>query len=198
MYTQPSVIVMLDIESLDIKPNAIVTQMAALGWHTEDPDAEFIQPVQSFLPIQPQQELIPARTIRGSTIIWWMKQESAARERFQESDGEDFDELMALGRHFVSRVQRMIDEAGPEGNYEVYARGPQFDVVVIESLLNQLGLKAPWKYDKVRDLRTLMALAGISTADVPQLAGQVTHDALWDCKYQKACYLEATRVLRSR
>ena len=190
----PKIGIMLDIESLALGPDCVITQLGLVGWYLDDPEAEFIQPVHHFLPIDPQQELIPPRKIRGNTIIWWMKQEAAAREKFQESDSEDFVELQALVRHFCNRLRKMTEE----GPYELWARGPQFDVTAVESLIQQLGFEVPWTYDSVRDLRTLMALAGVSSDDVAKPVGMIQHHAMWDCKFQIACYHEAMKQLRSR
>jgi hypothetical protein len=187
---------MVDIESLDVSARSIVTQIALYPFHLEEeellPDSLHI-----FLPLQAQMDLIPTRTMSADTFVWWMGQSDDARARFERNTSDDFNELPILMRQFVSRFEKLTHMYG---DYELIARGPQFDVVNIETLLRDCGLKAPWKYDKVVDLRTMCRLAGVSTknGDVPEPHGYVPHDALWDCKYQIAQYFEAKRRLRSR
>ena len=85
-----------------------------------------------------------------------------------------------------------------KGEYEIWARGPQFDIAAVESLMEECGVEVPWVYDSVRDLRTLMAAAGITTDDVPKPEGMIAHHAGWDCIYQIRCYMEANRRMRAR
>lgn len=184
--------IMWDIESLDLVPKAVATQLAFIAYDLDDPET-ILREVEEYLPIQPQLTL--NRTISASTLLWWMKQDDASRSRMQQSDGDDFDELSALVQSVNRKLAQVIAEAD---EYEIWARGPQFDLVVVESLLGDLGQKAPWKYDKVMDLRTTMRLAGIRSADVPMRPGLVAHHALSDCRYQIDCYVESMRRIRAK
>lgn len=184
--------IMWDIESLDLTPKAVATQIAFVAFDLDDPETH-VREVEEYLPIQPQ--LILNRTISASTLIWWMGQDDAARSRFKNSEGDDFDELTALVQS-VNRKYLQVVEGADE--VEVWARGPQFDLVVLESLFGDLGQPVPWKYNQVMDLRTTMKLAGLSSADVPMPAGLVAHHALSDCKYQILCLVEAVRRIGSK
>lgn len=186
-------ILMLDIESLDVGPRSVVTQIALYAFD-QDEGSIMDDCIWSFIPIQPQLDLIRPRTISASTLIWWMRQEEAARKLFERNDDEDFGTLGTLMRHFLREFNRITRGR----TYELWARGPQFDVVNVETLLADLGLKAPWDYGSVRDLRTLMAAAGLRSADVARPEGFIAHQAGWDCRYQIAQYEEAKRHLRAR
>lgn len=193
METSP-VILMFDIESLDVGPRSVVTQIGMYGFDLDDEEI-LPDPVMSYLPIQPQLNLINPRSVSASTIIWWMGQSSNARAGFEQSSGDDFEELASLMRHLVRNFNRLTNNGTLA--YELWARGPQFDIVNIESLLIDVGLPVPWKYNRVRDLRTLMAQANLKTADVPEPKGYVQHHAGWDCRYQLDCYMAARKALRS-
>ena len=186
-------LLMLDIESLDVGPRSVVTQIALYGLDTET-DELLDTHIFSYLPIQPQLDLIHPRTISASTLWWWMQQADEAHAAFEHSTSEDFSELGILMNHFVNQFNFMTRGR----SYQVWARGPQFDAVNVESLLVDCGLKAPWKYNSVRDLRTLMDEAGIHSADVPEPNGFVAHHAAWDARYQLVCLREAQRRLRRR
>lgn len=187
-------ILMMDIESLDTGPNSVVLQIALYGLDGDE-ESLFDSHVHSFFPIQPQLDLIRPRTISAQTLFWWMLQDDAARLKFERNVLEDHEDLEILMRHLTREFNRMTENG--KRDYELWARGPQFDVVNVESLYRDMGMKAPWQYNKVRDLRTLMAQAGLRSDDVPKPTGFVAHNAAWDCKYQIAQYLAARRALRS-
>lgn len=187
-------VVHVDVETLGLTGKCVVTQLAALGVDMDDPEAERRE-VEEYLPIQPQITL--GRIMDASTILYWLgpKVSEEARLRFQRSSGNDMDELTALVQSYHSKVSRLIESAS---YYEVWARGPQFDIVIIESLFNDLGLEAPWAYDRIFDLRTTMNLAGIDKREITPRAGLIEHVALHDCKFQQDCYEEAMRRLRAK
>lgn len=187
-------ILMMDIESLDIGPRSVVTQIALHGLDSDE-DTILDDSVWSHLPIQPQLDLIQPRTISANTLWWWMQQEDESRKQFELNVLEDFETLPVLMRHLTREFNRMTDKYD---DYELWARGPQFDVVNVESLYLDCGMRAPWVYNKVRDLRTLMAAAGINQDDVEKPHGFIAHQANWDNRFQLNCYREAKRNLRAR
>lgn len=191
-YKTPDVLVMADIESLDVGPRSVVSQIGMVFAPAADPET-ILAEVLVYLPIQPQLTL--ERTISASTLAFWMKQGEEARKEFEQNTGDDFDELPALLRH----VNRKFDQIVDGREYELYARGPQFDIVNIESVMSDVALKPAWRYDRVRDLRTVMALAGLRTADVPRDTTRFPeHMAVADCNYQLQCLAEALKHLRAR
>ncbi len=188
----PNLGFMVDIETLGTSTESVVVQLAIQPWIMDDESVK-IAPMFYDIPIGPQLDMIPARSVSADTLGWWMKQSDAARESINFIGG-DFEELKASMLHMIRQFS-VIANGQP---YEVWARGPQFDIAIIESLLRQCGLSAPWEYNTVRDLRTLMALANLSSNDVPKPAGFVAHHALWDAKFQIDCYHEALRRLWSK
>lgn len=190
-------ILMMDIESLDLGPRSVVLQ-AALYALDQDEDSILEDHIWSFFPVQPQLDLIQPRTISATTVWWWMQQDWEARRQFEKNVLEDFEALPILMRHFTREFNRIVDGR----DYLLYARGPQFDVVNMASLYKDVGMAAPWEtpqtYGKVRDLRTIMGEAGLSSGDVPKPHGFVAHQAAWDCRYQLAQFQEARKHLRAR
>lgn len=197
MNIAKNIMIHVDIESLDTGPKSVVTQIAFLAVDADDPDEGFRREAEEYLPVQPQQTL--GRTISFDTILFWMAQDEKAKAKMALSRGNDMDELVANVQSIAYKLQAVIDDVKEMGGtYEIWARGPQFDVVNLETLFESCGAAIPWKYDTVRDLRTTMKLAGVATADVPMPAGLVAHHALSDCKYQLVCYGAAMRSLRAR
>lgn len=182
---------MADIESLDLGPRSIITQVAILVVDQDDPEGEPLRVINEYLPIQPQ--IAMARTWSFSTLNFWMSQDDKSRAGFDRNGGDDLEELLALIRSVNRKVQQEIEGAV---DYELWAKGPQFDIVNMETLMQDAGLDVPWSYNKVRDLRTLMGEADLHTADIKS-DDIVKHVALDDCRFQIRCLVEARRRLRS-
>jgi hypothetical protein len=185
--------IMLDLETLDTGPRSVVTQVGIIAFGLNDPETE-IRRIAEYLPAQPQIDVLK-RTISFATILWWMDQEDAARKRLKDSGSNDLEELQALIRSIHRKVSDLIRSVG-ENNVEVWARGPQFDVVNLESLFIDCGLTVPWRYDTIMDLRTLGRLAELKSDSVGR-EGLIPHVAVEDCKFQIRFYIEAMRHLRS-
>lgn len=191
--TETRIGLMLDLETLDLGPRAVLSQVALIAFPLDDPESE-LRRIDQDLPIQPQITL--GRVMSFDTVLWWMKQEDKARLRFIENTGNDMEELLAFVRSIHRKICEVIQQAGGNQNIELWAKGPQFDVVNLETLFGDCGLDVPWKYDSVMDLRTTMKLAGIRTADVDS-TGITPHVAISDCKFQIRCYAEAMKHLRA-
>lgn len=189
----PSVGIMLDIETLDTGPRSVIMQLAAVPFDFDEEEILHNKVFTIHLPIQPQLDLLRPRTISASTLAFWMEQSDTAKDIFSRCDIPDFESLRDGVSAFVYQFSRMIKNV----EYEVWARGPQFDITNIESLLVDLGFTAPWKYDKVRDLRTFMSAAGVTTKNVLRPESLPVHDAYSDCVYQIQCLFEAKRLLRA-
>lgn len=183
---------MLDIETLGKGPRAVVTQIAFVSFDEEDPE-NILREAEEYLPINPQLSL--SRQVDGDTIIWWMKQGDAARARFDRNSGDDFEELNATAGAIVRKIREERDSAA---EFTLYANGPQFDVVIFESLLKDLGIDVPYHYGDVCDLRTLLKEANLPTVTkTPMRPGLVQHHGLSDCRHQIDCLMAARRGLRS-
>lgn len=184
--------IMLDLETLDLGPNAAILQVGIIAFPLDDPETEQRR-IDQYLPVQPQFAL--GRTFSWRTLRWWMDQDEKVRNRFVDNDGDDMEELTALVRSIHRKLSDLILAVG-SNQVEFWAKGPQFDIVNLETLFAACGLTAPWAYDSVMDLRSLMRLAGITTDEVDK-SGIVAHVAVSDCAFQIRCYAEAMKRLRS-
>ena len=72
----------------------------------------------------------------------------------------------------------------------VWGNGSSFDIAILEYWYNKLGLCIPWNFWNVRDLRTIVEVAGIDKRSIPFEGEQ--HNALDDAKHEAkillACY----------
>ena len=182
---------MLDSESLDLLPSAVMTSLAVVAFDLDDPDT-ILDEVEIFLPGQPQLDL--GRTISFDTIGWWMNQPDMMRNQIQRSVGGDRD-LLETGLHLVSRWFR---ETAGTSEYQVWCRRPQHDMPMLQSLLRDVGMNPFWRYDTVNDLSSIMTRAGVKKGDVDK-TGFILHTALGDAKFQLKCLIEAdSRLARVR
>lgn len=186
----PDLLLMVDIESLALGVRPVITQVALLGYDLREDEMLDARHVEHY-PIDPQLSLNPPRIISGSTLAWWMDQSDEARARFKLSTSTDFEDLVALARGFIQTFNKLTQNG--KANYEICAKGPQFDLAAIETLLNELGLEAPWAYDRVVDLRTMLKRAGINPYNVANPRGFVKHVAFWDSRAQINQYLACLR-----
>ena len=182
---QPERILMLDIETLAKDTDkAVIWQVCLIGY---DIESGSIIPVRhnQYYPIQPQ--LDRGRVIEADTLIYWMSQPDAAREKIVECASQDPEEIQALLVNFTTMFNALTDGKP----YELYGNSPSFDCTKLKSLFNDWGFEAPWDFRKERDLRTLCALAGINPKAVPHVPGFIAHDALSDCLQQIAIWKAA-------
>lgn len=190
--TPPDLILMFDIESLALGPNAVITQIAMLGYDLNEDILLTPQHVE-YYPVDPQQTLLPPRVISALTIWWWMTQGDDARSRFELSTSTDFHDLPVLIRNLIKTFNKLTSNGS--ANYEVVAKGPQFDIVAIETLIKQLGFEVPWRHDSVVDLRTMLKRAGLNEGNTPKPIGFIPHVAYWDALWQIDSYLLASKAL---
>lgn len=191
---QPKFICSMDIETLHTGPRSIVTQVGMVFAPADDPET-ILKEVLVFLPVDPQISI--KRTFGARTLFFHLTQDDATRRQFEENLGEDFEELPSLLRHLARQWEIVVGE--DQTDCELWTRGTDFDVTNVGSLMDDCAVKRPWRYDMVRDLRTLMAVAGIKKSDVyrdPILFPE--HQAIPDAKYQLLCYAEAMKHLRAR
>lgn len=156
---------MIDIETLDTKPSAVVLSVGACLF---DLETGVITREYSSGPLEKQNQLRNGRTISESTLRWWMQpeQEPARAASFGYTSVPAVDVLVAL--------RTMVEE-----NTIVWGNDPAFDCVILEDLYRTLWeCEAPWKFYNRQCVRTYRRLPGAE--DVPRVAPTVAHDPLAD------------------
>jgi hypothetical protein len=190
-----TMILMLDIETLGQGHDAVVWQTALYAVDSDDPETLLELPHFQYVPIQPQLDLFPARRIDASTMLFWMREvakQPTIADEIEACDSNDFEELPSVLRHLVRAFNRYtLDGTAP---YELWTRG-NFDVPILDSLLRQCGLTAPWEFRRVHDLRTLELVSGVNYKDVPTPDGYIKHRADWDAKFQLTHWAACQRAL---
>ncbi len=171
--------VMIDLETLSTRKNAAILQIAAVAF---DPEmgatlAEF----SAFVSDGAEHGHVDTQT-----VAWWLQQDAAKRVGAGVTDGTILQcVLLDLRDWFHLR--------GPFAG--VWAHGASFDLAVLASALDAVGIPQLWERGVERDTRTLYALAG-GAFSVALPDGFVKHDALWDARLQVAQVSGSLGLLR--
>lgn len=202
--------IMIDIETLDTRPTAVVLSFAAVAF----PDTE-VDPLYRALDVD--QQLAVGRTVSADTLAWWARQPDEARLAALAAPAPH---LAGLGSRCGSSpegawwaVEQALSDLellfGHHNVEAVWACPPTFDIAILESLYEDFGRSpVPWTWRQFRDVRTLREEAGVdgdhpplSVADAPMtLAADhcVPHHPVWDCYRQIAVVREARRRMNKR
>lgn len=169
--------IMVDIETLSTAKNAVVLSIGAVEFDvfTGEIKGKFYRQLK--LDEQSQ------RHISMGTLQWWAK---------QRNDG--CDDLLAISDEDKASVTASLldllwfiygsSEKDFTQDLNVWACDPDFDLEILSTLYQDVGLKAPWSYYETRSVRTIRSMAktfGISQPKLP-----VSHNALDDCIRQVA------------
>jgi len=176
---------MLDIETLDTAPTAVVFQIGAIVWDklSRDADNNVITSEGAELlvelPIDEQKN--KGRTASFDTMQWWLKSpQNNVMEAFKlKNFPPDY--------KVVDGLTVFRDQAA-ECN-RIWAK-TFFDFIILEHMLPFYDIPVPWHGGQRRDLCTLMKECGVNKP-----AGGNPHHALEDCKQQIDQLLKCREVI---
>lgn len=163
--------VMFDIETLDIRPSAVVLSIGAASF---DDVGRVWDRFYRVLEVGTQLE--KGRTVSFSTIRWWMDQEQDARDEAFNPVRQDVDSVLTVFKDWCHSIDPRA----------YWALGPQFDAVILEGLYAQMGQAVPWPYSKLRDVRTMTDEARIDRkvhSRSHEIIG-LPHTPVFDCEVQ--------------
>lgn len=164
--TKSHVNVMIDLETLGLKPDAMILSVGAVVFDVDrDLGEEF------YMEIEPE-------TYRGSidisTLRFWFQQ--AAKGNLPPLDGAN------AAFRVAGELFQWLDSYNTETTELVlWANGTDFDIPKLTRLVNKHSTFLPWKYSNVRDYRTVAKLLG-TFGEKPEKSGH--HNALADAKWQ--------------
>lgn len=158
--------VMIDLETLSLKRNAAILSIGAVRFNDLSAEIE-----DEFYMVIDIDSACQNRHIDPQTLKWWMEQSIEAREEVFGGCTGMVDALTSLS-NFIKSVD----------GTKVWSNGSVFDIVVLEDCYDQYDIHVPWKYNNIRDCRTVEDLGSISR-HVFKRDG-VHHNALDDAKFQ--------------
>lgn len=105
------------------------------------------------------------------TVLFWEKQPKSAKdEAFNPQDRVSIADAMFEFTEFFKR-----NKCG-----DFWCNGANFDEPILSTVYDKLNFEKPWKFWRVRCVRTALALSGKNM----RMFGEVAHHALEDCKKQ--------------
>lgn len=148
--------IMVDIETYDTKPTALILSIGA---------CVITDPLQSYY-----RELDPTtqtyRTVSDSTKEWWSKQP------------------MSLPIGPYSLYAALTDFSGWLQNLKkepvIWCKGTDFDAAILANAYEQMHLPVPWKYNNIRDCRTVFKIADWNSNKAAHHALQDATDQAYD------------------
>lgn len=143
--------VMIDIETLGIQPPCGVLSIGAVEFGPTGLGREMYVPIR----VDEKSSVV----VNTKTLMWWMQQSQKAQWVFNDPNAvTQRDALLQLNRFWN------VSEPGGDPNdgcTYVWCHGAGFDVPILEYAYGRERMTAPWHFSKVRDTRTLYAMAGV-------------------------------------
>jgi len=179
---------MIDIETLGLAPDCCIISIGAIRFSMWPEPFEVTDKLE--LNITLPSNLANRRRIDQSTADWWMTTDpSLFVKTLTKGDTTLCDALDRLS-DFITGPNR----TKPEDDCEIWANGTDFDVTILTHAYKTVLKKSPpWKYNMVRDCRTIYKVFG----GMERPKGSVEHDAVEDCIFQAMSLAETVRKIKS-
>lgn len=175
---------MIDLETLGKQADSVILSIGAVPFGM---DGTFICSDASFEEFPKIQTQMENRVTEWSTIKWWMD---------QDRDAIDIQLRNPRCKHLLECLTNLSEYCKKHLNpdFKVWANGTHFDISMLNHAYNQFGKETPWSYRNVRDVRTLVDLAGISVKGYESVG--VKHSAVNDCRWQIRFTTDAYNIIK--
>lgn len=167
--------IMLDIESLGVRPGSVVLSAALVRFADEASTAVVLD--------QPQQYALGLRKDQA-TADWWVSQSD---EAYNAAFFNPIPLVPAL-----DHISRWIAWAAVGGDFLLWCHGASFDGPLLQAVYEAAGVPCPWQFWQLRDTRTLYDLAGV---DPKAFAVGADHVALNDALAQTRAANAALKII---
>lgn len=160
---------MLDIETLGVNSTAPILSVGYCWFNYDKPEIEVVGKNHIHFDVNEQTKHY-GRVIDADTVKWWFAQSDAARSAVFGQNPTSFPS-------FIDRLTEMLNLAD-----HVWAKGPDFDCNILQSMVRAAGRDYRWPFYKHRCVRTMLALFPTLHSHV-QMEG-TAHNALADAVHQ--------------
>lgn len=173
--------IMVDIETLSTQPNAVILSIGAVYISPE------LLVSNGFYQILERSKSQLDRHIDINTLEWWMQRENI--DKYPETNTQSPFLSEAL-YHFNVWLERVSSANNITINsMEFWAKGTDFDFTILRNAYEGQGVKIPWAYNAIRDLRTVLKRTP-KTVYTPKEDNPELHNALGDAKFQAMQLIE--------
>lgn len=179
---------MIDIETMGVNILAPVVSIGAVWFN---PATGAIAEDNNFYQRIALGPALEGRNLDGPTLAWWLRQDDEARLELTKP-GKRVEKVLAALQDYVGsgNATGTVRE-----DFGVWGSGACFDITLIETLFQQKNMNVPWKFWQVRDVRTVVAMAGAIGLDKPELKDGTAHNALDDAIHQAKYVSEMWQTL---
>lgn len=138
--------VMIDLETMGTDPNAAIVAIGAVAF---DIERGYVDPNGFYAQVSLSSATKMGGTIDPDTVMWWLKQDDAARKELSARPGE----------HIVDTLEELSAwMTFHTANPKVWGNGASFDNVILRAAYDRAGMRAPWDWWNDRCYRTAKAL----------------------------------------
>lgn len=159
--------IMVDLETLGTAADSVILSIGAVRF---DLNTGEIDDQGFYSSISVESNLQWKRRISEDTLLWWFKQDAAARQVFFEPK-EVLDEALV----------QLSDWIGND-DHEMWSNGADFDLPMLAHAYSVCGIEVPWKFWNSRCYRTYKNLPGAKAVKLPHTG--VKHNAMADAYSQ--------------
>lgn len=159
--------VMLDIETLGIRPGSAIIQIGAVDFDLEQNLGEGFK-------VNINHNLEPYLDVDPATVLWWKRQSPEAKASVSAEPRLDLRTALSGFTSWFDSVQ---------GEF-VWGNGATFDNVLVDCAYHACGMRKPWHFCNDRDMRTLTWLSRMHEIQEPYMRIGIEHDGLDDAKTQ--------------
>lgn len=160
---------MIDIETFGTTPGSVIWQIGVCEFN---PAGDYIS-AGIRISIDPQDCLNAGLKMDWAAVHYWMTQESAAREALP---------VPGTGFLLKTALVKLANFLAP--GCHVWGNGSIFDIALLEHAYRLLGLKIPWHFRNIMDVRTVAMLCDERQLEVERTPSLIPHDGLSDAHAQ--------------
>lgn len=160
--------IMIDIETYGLNPASVILSVGAVRFDTE---ADIIDENTFYMNLDPiEQQRRYGMQVDLHAVEWWMQKGSAAQEALTNPARVPLE-------HFLAEFHAWI---GTDDQQVVWAKG-SLDFNCLTTAYHVGGYEAlPWRYDSVRDFRTMMKVFDHLVPEDSFVEPIIKHHALGD------------------
>jgi hypothetical protein len=184
---------MLDLETLDTSPSAVVLSIGAVIWESivyPDSGPQYHIADRFYRKLALQSQFDKKRTVSESTLLWWQQQDSVAQQ-------EAFDPVRRPVLEVLTDLDAFTRGYDPAINH-FWASPVSFDFGITEDLMKMYDWIPPWTYRQKYDVRTVVNEANYSAKDHQSNITGVAHTPVYDCEWQIDLLTAARRKIKKR
>jgi len=165
---------MLDLETLDKKPGAIITQIGAAQFDRNTGDCSIHRFLEN---VDAESCEAKGMTMSASTVMWWLAQDKKAQESLFSMEPLSIEAALTKFKAWLISLRRDFDD-----EYRFWCHA-SFDFPILQAAYEICKIAPIWHYADYIDLRTIVDFSGIKPRNFVQDT-DTAHNALSDCLFQ--------------